>query len=65
MVTMATLSVNVYILTTKGYFNVGEVMIYTVPLLFGPKVDALAGELGSALAGVLGGYLVYTRRRPL
>jgi len=59
LVTMATLSVNVHIPATKGYFNVGEVMIYTVSLLFGPKVGALAGGLGSALADVLGGYLAY------
>ena len=35
---------------TKGYFNLGEVVIYIAALVFGPVVGALAGGLGAALA---------------
>lgn len=35
---------------TRGYFNLGEVVIYLAAILFGPLVGALAGGLGSGLA---------------
>lgn len=35
---------------TKGFFNLGEVVIYIAALIFGPLVGALAGGLGSSLA---------------
>lgn len=37
---------------TKGFFNLGEVVIYIAALVFGPLVGALAGGLGSSLADV-------------
>jgi uncharacterized membrane protein len=44
---------------TKGYFNLGEVVIYIAALIFGPVVGALAGGVGSALADVAGSYLQF------
>ncbi|MGH2454510.1 MAG: ECF transporter S component [bacterium] len=41
---------------TKGFFNVGETAIYMAALLFGPRVGALAGGIGSALADLSLGY---------
>ncbi len=38
---------------TSGYFNVGETVIYTAALIFGPLVGALAGGIGAALADAL------------
>jgi uncharacterized membrane protein len=38
---------------TSGYFNVGETVIYTVALIFGPLVGAVAGGIGAALADAL------------
>jgi uncharacterized membrane protein len=35
---------------TKGFFNLGEVVIYVAAIIFGPKVGLLAGGIGSALA---------------
>ncbi|MDQ7842840.1 MAG: ECF transporter S component [Armatimonadota bacterium] len=35
---------------TKGYFNLGEVVIYLAAIVFGPLVGALAGGVGAALA---------------
>lgn len=37
---------------TRGFFNLGEVVIYIAALVFGPVVGALAGGVGSALADV-------------
>ncbi len=42
--------------TTKGYFNLGESMVYTAAILLGPLVGAIAGGLGSAMADVYLGY---------
>lgn len=44
---------------TKGYFNLGEVVIYIAALTFGPAVGGLAGGVGSALADLAGGYLQF------
>ncbi len=38
---------------TKGYFNLGEVVIYIAALTFGPAVGLVAGGYGSALADYL------------
>lgn len=35
---------------TKGFFNLGEVVIYIAAIVFGPIVGMLAGGAGSALA---------------
>ncbi|MEM1588879.1 MAG: ECF transporter S component [Candidatus Bathyarchaeia archaeon] len=59
LVCIATISFTVYVPTTKGYFNIGETMVYTAAILFGPMVGALAGGVGSMLADVLLGYYYY------
>lgn len=38
---------------TKGFFNLGEVVIYIAALVFGPLVGVLAGGLGSSLADLV------------
>ncbi len=38
---------------TKGYFNLGEVVIYVGALAFGPLVGLLAGGVGSAVADLV------------
>ncbi len=55
-VTAATMLFTVYIPATRGYFNVGETMVYLTALLFGPLVGGFAGGVGSALADILLGY---------
>ncbi|MCD6410302.1 MAG: ECF transporter S component [Candidatus Verstraetearchaeota archaeon] len=59
LVCVATMSIQVYIPATRGYFNVGEVMVYTAALLLGARLGAVAGGVGSALADLLTGYVVY------
>jgi uncharacterized membrane protein len=59
LVCIATMSFTVYIPSTKGYFNIGEAMIYTAAILFGPLIGAFAGGVGSMLADILLGYYYY------
>lgn len=59
LVALATLAIQVSIPATRGYFNIGEVMVYTIALVFGPRVGGLAGGLGSALADIASGYSFY------
>jgi len=45
-------------LSSTGYFNVGETMVYLSALIGGPIIGAIAGGIGSALADIsLGTYL--------
>ncbi|MEM2537448.1 MAG: ECF transporter S component [Candidatus Bathyarchaeia archaeon] len=59
LVCLATISFTVYVPSTRGYFNIGETMVYTAAILFGPFIGAFAGGVGSMLADVLLGYYYY------
>ena len=59
LVCVATMAFTIYVPATRGYFNLGETMVYTTAILFGPYVGAIAGGLGSALADLLLGYPFY------
>lgn len=54
-----TASFQLYIPATRGYFNVGEVMVYTAALVGGPYIGAFAGGVGSMLADVATGFVHY------
>ncbi len=41
---------------TGGFFNLGDAIVMTTALIFGPIVGAVAGGVGSALADLLLGY---------
>jgi uncharacterized membrane protein len=58
-VAAATSAFSVYIPATTGYFNVGEIMVYTSALLMGPYVGAFAGGVGSMLSDLSLGYPYY------
>lgn len=48
---------------TGGFFNLGDAMVVSTALIFGPIVGAIAGGIGSALADVLllyGSFAPYT-----
>lgn len=45
-----------YVPQTTGFFNIGETMVYTTAILFGPLVGAFAGGVGSMLADLFLGY---------
>ena len=56
LVTVATYMVQIPVPATGGYINVGDAMVFTSGLVFGPFVGVVAGGLGSALADMWGGY---------
>jgi len=59
LVAAATMVFSVYLATTRGYFNVGEIMVYTSALLMGPWVGGFAGGVGSMIADLALGYPYY------
>jgi len=59
LVCVATMSFTIYVPSTKGFFNIGETMVYTAALLFGPFVGAFAGGVGSMFADIFLGYYHY------
>jgi uncharacterized membrane protein len=59
LVFVATTIFSIYVPQTRGFFNIGETMVYTTALLFGPFVGAFAGGVGSMLADLFLGYPQY------
>jgi len=59
LVFVATSAIVVETPATKGFFNLGETMVYTAALLGGYYVGMVAGGLGSALADMYLGYPHY------
>lgn len=58
-VSITTIIFSIYVPTTKGFFNIGESMVFLTALLFGPIVGAFAGGIGSMLADLFLGYPYY------
>ena len=56
LATVATVSISIPFPATKGYFNLGDTIVVTSGLLFGPIIGAIAGGIGSGLADVYLGY---------
>ncbi|MGD6809390.1 MAG: ECF transporter S component [Candidatus Bathyarchaeia archaeon] len=44
---------------TSGYFNFGEIIIYTAALIFGPIVGGLSGGIGAMLSDIYLGFGVF------
>ena len=44
---------------TNGYINIGDAMVMLTALLFGPIIGGIAGGVGSALADLFLGYVLY------
>ncbi|MEM2917730.1 MAG: ECF transporter S component [Candidatus Bathyarchaeia archaeon] len=59
LVCVATMIFSIYVPATKGFFNIGESMVFLSALLFGPFVGAFAGGVGSMFADILLGYIHY------
>jgi uncharacterized membrane protein len=59
LVAVSTMMFSVYVPATKGYFNLGEVMVYISAILFGARVGGIAGGLGSMIADILLGYPIF------
>jgi len=56
LVAVATFLVQIPNPATKGYFNVGDIMIFVSALTFGPIVGGFAGSVGSSISDIAGGY---------
>ncbi|HQP57661.1 MAG TPA: ECF transporter S component [Petrotogaceae bacterium] len=56
LVFVTTFSIKVPVPFTQGYIHMGDSMIFVASILFGWKVGALAGGVGSMLADIVGGY---------
>jgi len=59
LVTAATMVFSISVPQTRGFFNIGETMVYTSAFLFGPLVGSFSGGVGSMLADLLLGYPHY------
>ncbi len=59
LVFVATTVFSIYVPQTRGFFNIGETMVYTAAMLFGPITGAFAGGVGSMLADLFLGYPHY------
>jgi uncharacterized membrane protein len=51
-----TFAVRIPIAPTRGYLNLGDVVIYFAAFTFGPFTALFAGGLGTALADIISGY---------
>ena len=56
IVCAGTMIIQIPVPQTKGYINMGDALVLTIAMLFGAKVGALAGGIGSALADIILGY---------
>jgi uncharacterized membrane protein len=59
LVFVATTVFSVYVPQTRGFFNIGEIMVFATALLLGPVIGAFAGGVGSMLADIALGYWYY------
>ena len=59
LVCVATIAFSFYVPQTRGFFNIGETMVFTTAILFGSVIGAFAGGVGSMLADILLGYPHY------
>jgi uncharacterized membrane protein len=51
-----TFAVRIPVAPTRGYLNLGDVVIYFAAFTFGPFTALCAGGLGTALADIISGY---------
>src|SRR3990170_4986275 len=59
LVFVATTVFSVYVPQTRGFFNIGEIMVFATALLLGPIIGAFGGGVGSMLADLFLGYWYY------
>jgi uncharacterized membrane protein len=56
LVAVATAIVQIPNPPTRGYINLGDIMIFVSALTFGPIVGGIAGSVGSSISDVVTGY---------
>lgn len=60
MTCVATMVITIPIAATGGYINLGDCIVLLSGVVLGPLYGAIAAGLGSALADLLSGYVVYS-----
>lgn len=53
LIAASTLMMQIPVPATGGYINVGDALIFTSALLFGPMIGGVAGGVGSAIADII------------
>lgn len=56
---VVTMIISIPIPATQGFINIGDAIVMLTALLFGPIIGGIAGGVGSALADIFLGYLMY------
>lgn len=59
MTCVATMVITIPIAVTGGYINLGDCVVLISGVVLGPLYGAIAAGIGSALADLLSGYVVY------
>ncbi len=59
IVAVATYIIQIPVPQTGGYLNVGDAMVFTAALIFGPIVGGFAGGIGSAISDLAGAYAYF------
>lgn len=59
LVCVATMSIRIPTPSTGGYIHPGDALVILSGIILGPVYGFLAAGIGSALADLLGGYLIY------
>lgn len=59
IVAVCTMVVKIPVPATGGYVNFGDIMIFAVAITLGKKKGAIAGGIGSCLADILMGYMIF------
>lgn len=59
IICVVTMFPQIPVLATGGYIHMGDAVILVAAWLFGPVYGALAAALGSGLADVFSGYVIY------
>jgi energy-coupling factor transport system substrate-specific component len=59
LVAVFTLAIRVPFAPTRGYFNFSDVAVFLAGFAFGPWIGLVAGGVGTALADLAGGYVMY------
>ena len=59
LIAVLTVSFQIAVPATQGYFNLGEVGVFITAILFGPIIGGIAGGVGSMTADLATGYVLY------
>src|SRR5207249_1909163 len=59
MVYLSTFLFQLPIPSTQGYFNFGDIMIFTFAFTFGPVIGGISGAVGSSLSDALSGFGIF------